>query len=156
MVASVACAIHCFVFPLALSLLQLWPDSQASATGSKVSSVVGIPSDVDIAARCEACCGKGTPWFHWGMLAFVVPVAAFALYNGYRRHKQIGVAVLGAIGLVMLVLALLWGVHIWNGEAERLLTVSGSIMLTSAHFWNHRQGRCCSPVGNLSQMVEET
>lgn len=154
--ASIACGVHCLVFPLALTVLQYWPKPSAGSS-SLVTEAGGdfVSTEGELPACFRPCCGESATWFHWGMLAFVIPVATFALCKGYSHHGKLCIAVLGATGVLMLVVAVLLGVHLLGGEGERLLTVLGSIMLTVAHFWNHKQCRCCSRSEAGTKLDEE-
>jgi hypothetical protein len=101
---SMLCIAHCLVLPLVVALLPF-------AIGEQLSQ----------------------PWVHWGLLATVLPVAAYALYRGYSEHDEALVLVLGAIGLVGLMsahpTAHALGSHSW----ETVITVMGGVLLTAAH-----------------------
>lgn len=76
-------------------------------------------------------------WFHWVIVSLVVPVAIWALWNGYRLHKQKRVLWLGSVGLTLVCLALYFGEDSLN--AEIALMVTGGVLLTFAHYSNLRQ-----------------
>lgn len=78
-------------------------------------------------------------WVHQLLLLCLVPVAAYALISGYRKHHQGVVLLLGGAGLVNLVVAVLWG-HALHLETP--LTVVGSLALVAAHVINIRQCQC--------------
>ena len=71
--ASVLCAIHCALTPILLLMLP---------TFGRVWS---------------------HPASHWGMALFVVPVAAFTLTRGFRRHQRRWVVGVGVSGITLVV-----------------------------------------------------
>ncbi len=84
---------------------------------------------------------------HVQMLMFVVPLSAVAIGIGYARHRNALVVVAAVAGLGLLVA----GATVVHGRygivADRLFTVSGSIILAAAHLWNgllSRRHRCLS------------
>lgn len=84
---------------------------------------------------------------HVQMLMFVVPLSAVAIGIGYARHRNALVVVAAVAGLGLLVA----GATVVHGSygivADRLFTVSGSIILGAAHLWNgllSRRHRCLS------------
>ncbi len=73
---------------------------------------------------------------HAEMLIFVIPVSVIALFVGYRRHGQIRIIVSGAAGLMILVLGA-WVVHdLYGPIADRMTTVTGSLVLAFTHYQN--------------------
>jgi hypothetical protein len=84
---------------------------------------------------------------HAQMLYFAVPLSVFAIGIGYARHRDPRV-VLGAFAGLGLLLV---GATVAHGSlgiiADRLFTVSGSVILAAAHLWNgllSRRHRCLS------------
>jgi hypothetical protein len=82
---------------------------------------------------------------HWHapMLLIVVPVSVFAIVMGYRRHGNKPVPWFGALGLALLIVG---GtvVHNWYGDAaDRILTVTGALVLAVVHWQNNRLVRHC-------------
>ena len=78
---------------------------------------------------------------HLEILAFVIPVSAYALAHGYWRHRVIGPVLAGIAGVALLVLGATW-VHQHLGVAgDRLVTIAGSIVLAAAHWVNSRLAR---------------
>ena len=82
---------------------------------------------------------------HVQMLFFAVPLSALAIGIGYARHRDPRVMLAAISGLGLLVV----GATVAHGSlgviADRLLTVSGSIVLAAAHLWNgllSRRQRC--------------
>ncbi len=73
---------------------------------------------------------------HLALVAVLVAVAAAAFVPGYRRHRRRAVLALAGLGLALVTVgALAHGLGEW---VETALTVSGSIVLTSAHLLNRR------------------
>ena len=77
--------------------------------------------------------------FHLWMLALAIPTAAIALVNGRARHRVIRPLRLGSAGLVLLAL----GGLAFEGLAETIATVAGSVALARAHIANWRLRRTC-------------
>jgi hypothetical protein len=81
------------------------------------------------------------------MLYFAVPLSAVAIGIGYARHRNALVVLAAFAGLGLLVV----GATVAHGSlgivADRLFTVSGSLILAAAHLWNgllSRKHRCVS------------
>ena len=106
---SLLCTFHCLVFPWA---------------------VVLIPSLAVLPLEDEA--------FHLWMVAAVIPTSVYALTMGCKKHKHYYVAMLGVIGLSILIAALFVGegesAEIW----EKTLTVIGAVFIAAGHLWNFR------------------
>ena len=84
---------------------------------------------------------------HAQMLYFAVPLSAVAIGIGYARHRNPLVVFAASAGLGLLVV----GATVAHGSlgivADRLFTVSGSLILAAAHLWNgllSRKHRCLS------------
>ena len=84
-------------------------------------------------------------YFHIAIAALVIPVAFWALLNGYRLHRNPRVLVFGALGLIFVSLALLQHSDI---KAEFMLMIVGGFLLTWAHYTNLR---CCRFPKNSTQ-----
>lgn len=109
---SGVCAIHCLITPLILVALPV-------AAGTWL----------------------GGESFHLWLLVLILPLSTTALTLGCRRHKDRAVMLLGAAGMALLVLAVLFGSG-WLGErGERVLTLTGSAALIAGHVRNFRQCR---------------
>lgn len=79
----------------------------------------------------------GSHW-HAPMLIIVVPVSVFAIVMGYRRHGNKAIPAYGALGLLLLIVGGTLA-HNWYGEtADRVLTITGSIVLALVHWRNSR------------------
>ncbi len=84
---------------------------------------------------------------HAQMLYFAVPLSVVAVGIGYARHRNSSVVLTAVAGMSLLVL----GATVAHGSlgivADRLFTISGSIVLAAAHLWNgllSRKHRCLS------------
>ena len=105
--ASIVCMVHCLALPLLLAALP------AIATWFD-------PGET----------------FHVAVLAFAVPTSALALIGGWRLHHAIPPMILGASGLVLMTLGIVFG---GRAAIETMLSVSGSLMLAFAHVANWRR-----------------
>lgn len=104
--ASALCLIHCLALPIVIAALPA------------------------LAARLDL--GEG---FHLGVLAFALPVSAFALGEGWWRHRGLTPLFVGAAGLVLLAAGLAFEEWV---AVETGVTVAGSLLLAGAHVANWR------------------
>ncbi len=75
-------------------------------------------------------------WVHWALLALALPLSAYALLTGYRRHRYRPVLILGGIGISLMFI----GVgHLAGLQWELPLTVAGAALLAYAHVENMRR-----------------
>ena len=76
--------------------------------------------------------------FHEILLFFIIPISSFALYRGFKNHKNSRVLSVGIIGGFLVFL----GATILHNQAnhtyELTITAIGSILLALAHFNNNR------------------
>jgi hypothetical protein len=113
---SSLCVLHCLALPVLLALLP--------ALGATVLA--------------------GEDFHRWLLLA-VVPTSALALTLGCCRHRAWQVAVLGAAGLLPMFAAAFGADRLALDElGERVLTVSGALLVASAHLLNYRRCRGAS------------
>ena len=107
--ASLTCMIHCLVLPLLLAALPALTDR------------------LDLGES-----------FHLHVLAFATPMSAFALIEGWRRHRVFVPLAVGTLGLVLLAA----GIAFARREMiETAVTVMGSLLLAGAHIANWRLRR---------------
>lgn len=66
-------------------------------------------------------------------LMLAMPLAAAALWRGWRRHGRLPIGLLGAAGLVVMAASL---VVLHGGLAEMLVSMAGVSMLALAHWRN--------------------
>lgn len=104
--ASTLCLVHCLALPLLLLLL---------------------PSAAEAFVRSEI--------FHYVAVGLVAPFAFIAFMLGYRRHRVLPPALVGAMGVAFLLLALLPSI---GGSAALWITVGGSLLLILGHLMNWR------------------
>ena len=105
---SLACSIHCLLLPL---------------------SVVLVPTLTALPLANEA--------FHRYLLLAVLPTSIYALTMGCKKHKRYRVALLGSIGLLLLILAAVAGHDLLGEQWEKAATVLGSSFIALTHLWNH-------------------
>ena len=106
---SAVCAIHCLCLPL---LLGLFPALSSSIFGQEA--------------------------FHQLLLWLIIPLSLFSLTLGCKRHKSKSVAVMGLIGLAILLFTAILG-HDFLGEFyERVATLIGASAIATAHVQNFR------------------
>jgi hypothetical protein len=105
---SAVCALHCLVTPFITLSLPFW-----------VYSIHYSP-------------------VHLAIAIFIIPIGLYAFWNGYKRHHNKWILLLGCFGLAFLSIAL-------TGPSTRnqlrwndILTLIGSGFLISAHLWNRR------------------
>ena len=93
---SAACVIHCFFAPSFIIL---------------TSGILSISIDNE--------------FVHYLILLAAVPVSIFALYLGYKNHKNLSFLPFGIIGLFTLISAVLLGEAALGEMGERALTLLG-------------------------------
>ena len=104
---SLVCVIHCLALPLALVL---------------APSLVGL--------------GLQDETFHLWIVLVVLPVSIYALTLGCRKHKNMGVLLVGLSGLLLLFLTALFGHDLAGETGERLLTLAGAGIIAASHARN--------------------
>ena len=77
--------------------------------------------------------------FHLLFLILVLPTSTFALFMGCRRHRDRVIATLGATGLIILTGAAFFAHDLVGPDGERVITVSGGLILSAAHILNFRR-----------------
>lgn len=106
---SLMCAVHCLAIPVLLLLL---------------------PSMAALPLENEA--------FHFWLVAAVLPSSIYALTLGCKQHKRYRLLFLGAIGLSLLVMALVLGENRIGEVGEKSLTVLGAGFIAVGHWFNYR------------------
>lgn len=104
--ASALCLVHCLGLPLLIAALPA------------------------IANRIDP--GEG---FHLAVLLFAIPTSAFALIEGWRRHRGVAPLFVGAAGLALMAMGLAFENMV---AVETGVTVAGSLLLAGAHVANWR------------------
>jgi len=78
-------------------------------------------------------------WFHRIIFVIVLPVAVWALYNGYLIHRLKRVLFMGAVGVLFLISAMVFGHD--DLKTEYTLMVVAGLSLAAAHLTNLRACR---------------
>jgi hypothetical protein len=112
---SLLCAIHCLALPVLVVL--------APALGS-------------MAIADES--------FHLWVVAVAIPVSAYALLLGCRKHRHLSVLATGIIGLTVLGVAALAGHDLVGESGERALTLLGAFIIAWSHVRNYYYCRSAS------------
>lgn len=106
---SLLCTLHCLALPLALVMLPTF---------------AALPlADED---------------FHLWMVIAVIPISAYALTMGCKKHKHYRLLWIGGIGLTLLILAVVLGHDLLGESWEKILTVAGASIIAFGHFLNYR------------------
>ena len=77
-------------------------------------------------------------FIHKFILFVAVPVSVYALYAGYKNHRETSFIPIGAIGLTSLILAVSLGEMLLGDIGEKSMTLIGSILVAYAHLKNHQ------------------
>ena len=77
-------------------------------------------------------------FIHLAILLAATPISLFALSLGYKNHKIFSVLLIGMMGLLTLIFALLLGESAIGESGEKLMTLMGSILVSYSHFRNHQ------------------
>jgi hypothetical protein len=109
---STICIVHCLAMPFVIALLPV-----------------------------AAFTFGGDGHFHALMLWFVVPTSVLGFGLGLRVHRRVDIVVMGAVAIVGLAAAALWGHSAWDPSAEVLVNVAASVLLAAAHWRNFREVR---------------
>lgn len=83
--------------------------------------------------------------WHAPMLLVVIPVSVVAFSIGFRRHANRGVIVVGTAGMLLMVIGGTLAHYLLGLAVDRILTVSGAVVLAAAHYRNSRLARHCRP-----------
>ena len=76
---------------------------------------------------------------HYLILLLAVPVSSFALYLGWKNHKNTSFLPFGIIGLLALFAAVLMGEAMLGEAGERAITLLGSLLVAYSHYRNHQE-----------------
>jgi hypothetical protein len=106
---SSLCVAHCLVFPIFAVLL---------------------PSMITLGLASES--------FHFWMVVAVIPSSIYALALGCKKHNQVSVFIIGALGLSCLLLAVVLGGAMLGEAGEKGLTVLGSLLIAFSHIKNFK------------------
>ncbi|MEM9103664.1 MAG: MerC domain-containing protein [Pseudomonadota bacterium] len=106
---SVLCAFHCLVLPV---------------------TIIFLPSVMAAQLENEA--------FHLWMVLAVIPISLYALTLGCQQHKRYSIALLGVIGLLLLVAAIFVAEPFLGELGEKTFTLLGSCLIVAGHWYNYR------------------
>ena len=73
---------------------------------------------------------------HAQVLVVVLPLSLFALGIGFRRHRDARIVALGILGMALLVIGATVAHDRLGVTADRAFTITGSLTLAIAHFFN--------------------
>ena len=107
---STACVLHCFFAPSFIIL---------------TSGFLSISIDNE--------------FVHYLILLLAVPISSFALYLGWKNHKNTSFLPFGIIGLLALFAAVLMGEAMLGEAGERAITLLGSLLVAYSHYRNHQE-----------------
>lgn len=111
---SAVCIVHCLAVPVVIAVLPI--------------AAVSFGDDQH---------------FHALMLWLVVPTSLLGFGLGFRVHRRANLVVAGAVGVVIVAAAAIWGHDAWSENTEVTVSVVGSLVLGSAHWLNFRAVRRC-------------
>ena len=72
------------------------------------------------------------------ILFFAFPISLFALALGYKNHGALSYFLVGIIGLIILIAAVILGEPLFGETGEILFTMLGSVFVVFAHYKNHQ------------------
>lgn len=78
---------------------------------------------------------------HAQMLVIVVPLSIVALGLGFRHHRNLRIVTAGLVGMALLTIGATVAHDNWGITADRFFTITGSLVLAAAHFFNSVQTR---------------
>jgi amino acid permease len=116
-IASLVCAVHCALTPLALLALP----------------VIAVHSWDGLNEMLGAFLAETTEWIFIGVIALL---AGFGLLATYPHHRDSRPILITACGLSILLASHLWIESVGNQEV--LWDVAGASMIAVAGFWNRR------------------
>jgi len=112
---SVICAIQCLILPLSLLL---------------IPTISILPFTGEL--------------FHKLLLFFVIPISAFAMIMGCKKHKTYNILYYGIIGLVIMIISAIWGHDIFGDTGVTVTTLIGTSFLSFGHIKNQKLcNQCC-------------
>lgn len=115
LVLSGVCLVHCLALPLSLLVLPTL--------------------SVWLSGHAHAV--------HWVLLSLALVVSSSAWWQGYRRHQQALVPVLGTCGLALMMLAVS---HLFGAHSEVPLTLVGAGIVAASHLVNLRLAPRSTPL----------
>jgi len=80
---------------------------------------------------------------HAEILTIVLPISLIALSIGFRRHADKRVVGWGIAGLLLLIVGATLAHNMYGVVTDRMLAITGSVILAAAHYRNSRLSRSC-------------
>lgn len=106
---SAFCAVHCLFLPVIISVFP--------AIGTTI---------------------LGRESFHMWLLICVIPLSLVALSMGCKQHKSWVVAVLGFIGISILIFTAAFGHEVFGHNGESIVTLMGVTAIALGHLQNYK------------------
>jgi len=91
--------------------------------------------------------------FHMQMLLVVIPVSLFAFALGFKRHHNQRIIACGIAGIALLAVGGTVAHANYGLVADTLMTIAGSLLLATAHYFNNRLTRHMLPRETSSSAV---
>jgi len=113
-IASSLCFVHCLLTPVLLSFSSVWAHY--------------LPSEERL---------------HRLLAVIVAAIGCFAIISGYRKHRRPRVLVFMSAGLSFIFFGAYFGDHIPSHVCEVAVTMIGSVLLITAHRFNHTFCKNC-------------
>tara|TARA_Y100000590_G_scaffold213754_1_gene242267 strand:+ start:2395 stop:2790 length:396 start_codon:yes stop_codon:yes gene_type:complete len=112
---SVLCAVQCLILPI---------------------SLLFIPAFSLLPLADES--------FHELLLLFVIPISAFAMISGCRKHKIYNIIFYVIAGLGIMIVSAVWGHDLFGETGEIVSTLVGTSILSFGHVKNRKLCKeCC-------------
>ncbi|RKF17475.1 MerC domain-containing protein [Alginatibacterium sediminis] len=110
---SILCVVHCLALPV---------------------FIVVVPNSLALYLDNES--------FHLWMLVAVIPISAYALTLGCKKHKRNSLLLLGGTGVLFMIAAVTIGEHYFGELGEKGLTLLGGVLVAFGHYQNYRACKC--------------
>lgn len=78
---------------------------------------------------------------HAELLVIVIPISVLAFAIGFHRHRNWTIVGAGVLGMAVLTIGGTYVHDRYGLAADRALTITGSVILAIAHFYNSRHSR---------------
>ncbi len=116
MIVSIGCALHCATITVVFMLYPtLWLNRRYWEIGL----------------------WQKLQWLEWGLLALAWGLVIVAMWLGWRRHHQVGPALLGLAGIVLMTVLITTSLH-FSGHWTGAVALAAGLTIALAHWWNLR------------------
>lgn len=112
-----------------------WDFLGLTLSGSCLVHCLLLPVAIVAAPTLSLWLGETENTVHWALLTLALLVSGGALLGGFRRHAVAGVVMLGALGLLVMLVA---ASHVFGRGVEAALTLTGALIVAVAHLINLR------------------